>query len=169
MNFDQAMMLLNALGSWVAGAGSLAAVGVALWLARRVEKVKLDAWVGHRVLVRAGTKAECLGINVTNLGERPVTISSIGWIIGHGKGRRVCFQQIPQSSPTNYPKRIEYGEEAMFLVDDFSTWASYFKSGFLEEFNDRDLKTLRLQVHTSVGHIENVVPENGLLDRLQNN
>ena len=82
MNFDEVMMLLNALGSWVAGAGSLAAVGVALWLARRVEKIKLDAWVGHRVLVGAGTKAECLGIMVTNLGERPVTINSIGWTIG---------------------------------------------------------------------------------------
>ena len=51
MNFDETMMLLNALGSWVAGAGSLAAVAIALWLARRVEKVKLDAWAGHRILV----------------------------------------------------------------------------------------------------------------------
>ena len=54
----------------------------------------------------------------------------------------------------------------MFLVEDFPAWASYFKSGFLKEFNEKALKTLRLQVHTSVGHIENVVPESGLLDRL---
>ena len=165
------MMLLNALGSWVAGAGSLAAVGIALWLARRVEKVKLDAWVGHRLLVGdgTGTKAEHLAIKVTNVGERPVTIGSLGWSIGRRKSRRVCIQTVPPSSPANYPKRIEYGDEAMYLIHDFPAWASNFKSVFLKEFNDEGLKTLRLQIHTSVGHTENVVPERNLLDRLKDN
>ena len=103
------------------------------------------------------------------MGERPVSINSLGWSIGRRKSQRVCIQTIPPSSSANYPKRIEYGEEAMFSVDDFPAWASYFKGVFLKDSNDRDLKTLRLQIHTSVGHTEIVVPESGLLNRLEDN
>ena len=55
------------------------------------------------------------------------------------------------------------------LVDDLPAWSSHFKTVFLKEVNETDMKILRLQIHASVGHTEVIVRESGLLDRLKYN
>ena len=157
--------VVDALGSWVAGLGSLTAAGVALWLAKRVEKVKLDAWVGHRLLFSNGQTTEHLTVSVTNKGERPVTVVSLSWSVGRGKNRRVCIQTFPPTSPSNFPKKIEYGDTATFMLD-FPQWLPYFRDGFLEDVSSRAIRTLRLTVHTSVSDSAKIVPEPTLLDKL---
>jgi hypothetical protein len=64
-----------------------------------VEKVRLKVDVGPRVVVLGdGTPfKKQIAFSVINLGERPVTIESVGWTIGKGKGRRFAIQ--PVSGP----------------------------------------------------------------------
>ena len=166
MSFDQKIQILNMLGTWVAGLGAIVAASVALWLARRVEKVKLKSYVGLRVIVGGYVSQECLNFSVTNLGERSVTVISIGWRVGGRKNRKFAIQPLTGLSPDQCPKKIEYGEMASFMVN-FSESPDWMKE-FVKEFvSDRPLKTLRAQIHTSVGHTENVKPEKEFLEELQ--
>ena len=102
MTIDQQIQIWNALGTWIAGIATFAAVVVSLYLARRSERVHLKAHAGVRLLLRGdGTPAEKnVEIGVTNLGDRPVTIESVGWAIGKGKKRRYSLQNVsgPHSS-----------------------------------------------------------------------
>ena len=79
-----------ALGSL--GIGSLAAAVIALRLARRVSKVSLQSWVGIRTTFGgSGPQQDVVSFSVTNVGERPVTISVIGWCIGKGKKKETLY------------------------------------------------------------------------------
>ena len=80
------MQLWTVLGTWFAGIGTVSATVVALWLARRAERVKLKASVGIRSLVGGVIPPDNLRkivqFHVTNLGERPVIVTEIGWHFG---------------------------------------------------------------------------------------
>ena len=167
---DETIQLLGVLGTWFAGIGTLAASVVALWLARRVEKIKLKAHVGLGVTVGNGRSEECLNFNVTNLGERPVTIISVGWRIGKRKNRKFAIQPLSESSFSQYPKKLEHGETASFLVffSERPNWMEKFSNEFIEDISDKTIKTLRAQIHTSVGYTENVIPAKSLLEKLKN-
>ena len=84
MTLDQKNQIWMAVGTWVSSIGTIAAVITALYLAARVEKLRLRVRVGlMQVVIGDGTPfQEHLGIDVTNVGERPVTINTIGWAVG---------------------------------------------------------------------------------------
>jgi hypothetical protein len=76
--------LLEVIGTWLSGIGSLLAVVVALYLARSQSSVKLKVSVGHRLIVTPGIKreSEVIDISVINVGERPVVITNVLWMTG---------------------------------------------------------------------------------------
>lgn len=103
MTLDQKIQVWMVIGTWLAGLGTFAAVIVALYLSRRVEKVRLKVCAGLReVILGDGSPFQRhLGIGVTNLGERPVTVNSVGWAVGRRRQRRFALQ--PESGPyTNH-------------------------------------------------------------------
>ena len=73
------------VGTWVAGLATFAAVVTSLYFARSAKKVRLKIFVGIRQLIRGdgslGKDYVCF--NVTNVGERPVIITTIGWVVGN--------------------------------------------------------------------------------------
>ncbi len=171
MSFDQCMQILTVVGSWLAAAGTIFAVVVALKLARRSEIVQLKASVGCSLLF-AGDGSQptrYLMISVTNTGERAVTINSTGWCIGRGKSKRFCIHKPSQSSPWQFGAKIEHGETANFMTDleESPDLIRKFATDFVKDGSDKSLKTLRAQIHTSVGHTENIVPDQPLLKELR--
>lgn len=160
-----------AVGTWLAGLATLAAVVVALFLARRTERVRLDVQVGLRVVVIGDGSPfqEHVSMIVTNLGERPVTINSVGWSIGKGKGRRFCLQPVSGPFTTQWPAELAHGKTANFMVSFTATpgWLRDFATGFVKDLSDKSLKTLVALVHTSVGQTTKVRPEQTLLQRLK--
>ena len=171
MTFDQKMQLWALVGTWFAGFATIFVAVVALFLARRSEKVRLKAHVGLQLLISPGISAEeCLYFSVTNLGERSVTIDSIGWCIGKRKSRRFAIQILSSISPHQYPKKIEHGEKAQFIIDftESPNWMKDFVTQFIRDVSDKSLNTLRAQIHTSLGHSIDVVPEQSLLEKLKN-
>jgi hypothetical protein len=171
MTLDQKIQIWNALGTWLAGLATFAAVFVALYLAKKVEKVKLKVHVGLRVVIEGdGTPPkEHVSFDVTNLSERPVTINSVGWRIGKGKHKRFAMQPTSGRFTSEYPKELAYGKSASFMVSFGHTpnWQSEFANGFVGSKDPKVLKTLTALVHTSVGVTVEAVPEQSLLKFLQ--
>ena len=172
MTLDQKIQVWVALGTWVAGLATFAAVIVALYLARRSEQVRLKIHVGLRVMVigDGSPPQEHLSIRVTNIRERPVTINTVGWAVGKGKQRRYCIQPVSGRFTAQYPVELTQGKDANFMVSFVATpnWLQEFARDFVKDMSDRTLKTLVVQIHTSVGQTIEVRPESGLIERLKN-
>jgi hypothetical protein len=171
MTIDQQIQLWNTVGNWLAAIATFGAVVVSLYLARRSEKVRLKAFAGLRMVVRGdGSPAEeHLNIGVTNIGDRPVTVTTVGWAVGRGKKRRYCIQTVSGSWTAQYPVELAHGKAANFMVSftHTPTWLSEFANDFLGPIPDKDLKTLVAHIHTSLGQTVEVRPEGDLLERLK--
>ena len=171
MTFDQKVQLSLVVGTWVAGLATLLAVMTSLYLARRGERVRLKIWVGVRELLGGdgSPQDECVCFNVTNVGERPVVVNLVGWVVGRGKKRKYCVQTLSGPLTKQYPMELTHGKDAMFTVSLSSTpnWTSDFCARFINDPSGRSLKTLRAQIFTSVGQTVEVKPETGLVDRLR--
>ncbi|KWT73953.1 MULTISPECIES: hypothetical protein [unclassified Variovorax] len=109
ITFDQWIQIANAVGTWVAGFGTLAAVGISLWLVLDARRVRLKVRVGVYELIRGdGTsRMQFVNFDVTNLADRPITISAVGWVIGKGKGRRFasgCLRHAGRRAHSTRPR-----------------------------------------------------------------
>lgn len=169
MTLDQQIQVWNAVGTWLSGIATFAAVVVSLYLASRSSRVSLKAHAGLRLLFLGdGTPAqELVEINVTNLGERPVTISSVGWAIGKGKKKRYCMQNPSGPYTAQYPIELTHGKSASFQVFFPATpnWLSDFSKDFAASGGE-PLSTLVATIHTSVGQTIEVKAEDDLIKKL---
>lgn len=171
MTIDQKIQIWNAAGTWVAGIATFAAVLVSLHLSRRNERVRLKVFAGLRDVIRGdGTPPEeHLNIGVTNLGDRSVTVNTVGWAVGKRKQKRYCIQTVSGPWSAQYPIELQHGKHVSFMVsfNHTPTWLSEFANNFLKSFSDKELDTLVAQIHTSVGQTIEVKPEKNLVERLR--
>lgn len=171
MTLDQQINLGNMIGTWVAGIATLSAVLVSLHLARRSERLRLKVTAGLRLIIAGdGSPAEeHVEIRVVNLGDRVVTVNTVGWRVGKRKEARFCIQPVSGTWTQDYPKQLAHGETGSFLVSFKATpnWMSNFAHGFLRDLSESSLSTLRVQVHTSLGQTIDAVPEKDLIGKLR--
>jgi hypothetical protein len=170
VTLDQQINLWNAIGTWIAGLATFSAVIVSLWLARHAERVDLAVNVGLRsIFAGDGSPPEqALSFDVTNRGAKPVTVVSIGWVVGTGKARRYCMQTTSAPYTANVPVELAHGKTARFFVSFEITpnWAQEFRQNFLPNLEPRTLRSLRARVHTSVGTTTVVKPEDSVVKLL---
>ena len=163
------MEIWTVVGTWFTGLATFVAALVALYLARRGEKVRLRIFVGVRLVMRGdgspGTPYVCF--DVTNVGERPVVITTVGWVIGKRKARRYCIQILEGFPWKQCPAELTHGQGTKFMVGLSGTpdWTKEFATSFVNE--PQQLKTLRAQIFTSVGQTFEIQPERSLIDRLR--
>ena len=171
MTFDQKIAVWNAAGAWVAGIATLLAVLVSLHLARKSEQIRIKGTAGLRLIFTGdGTPAEeHLQICVMNHGERIVTGNSVGWRVGKKSDVRFCVQPVSGKWTQDYPKQLAHGEQACFLVSFKATleWPTHFAKTFVRDVSDKNLKTLRALVYTSLGQTIEVTPASGVLQKLR--
>ena len=114
---------INSFSGWLSGLGTLLAVIVSLWLARRDSRVRLKVHVGIRkVLVerkvyeRLAEEPDFLFIAVTNVGRRVATVTGLLWKNRLVRGRWVF--QMPGEAPLSaqFPAQLHDGDEAHFAV-----------------------------------------------------
>jgi hypothetical protein len=71
MTLDESIQIWVAVGTWVAGLATVAAVIVALRLAKQVEKVKLKVHVGLReVIMGDGSRLKITSVLTSQIWER---------------------------------------------------------------------------------------------------
>ena len=170
MTFEQKVQLWMVFGVWFAGLATLAAVVTSLCFSRSAKKVRLKIFVGIRQRIRGdGSPGEDhVCFNVTNVGERPVIITTVGWVVGKRKKRKYCIQPFFESYSPKCPVELKHGENAslVFSLAKEPDWVRDFKK-FLDDTSDKSLKTLRAQIFTSVGQTFEIKPEGSLIDLLR--
>lgn len=122
---DAVFQLWAAIGTWVAALGTVSASVVALWWARRSSRVRLKCHLGINTFFVTNQDPEIsdaifvVSFDFTNLGERPVTITGIGF--QHGRWyNRESFTVMPRESGLAHerqlPKTIDHGESVGFML-----------------------------------------------------
>src|SRR5215210_1169995 len=125
---EEAARLWGVIGTWFSGIGSMLAVIVSLYLARRQDRVNLTVSAGIRQLVTPGERGappKFVAIRVVNRGYRRVTVSHVGWRIGLLRKRnfvQLLHPRHPMSS--DIPVSLDQGEQANFFIplDGESIW-----------------------------------------------
>lgn len=165
LTFDQWLQVLNVLGTWVAGLATFAAVVVSLWLARQQGRVRLKVIAAVMfVFNRDGTKhLECIGYRVINLGDRAVTINTIGWAVGKGKAKRFAAIDTDDRLGAIPPKRLEQGESTVFMVELDPGLLPHMREHFVK---DAPLSSLVSWASTASGVSVEAKPSRELIDRL---
>jgi hypothetical protein len=146
---------INTFAPWFSAIGTLCAVIVSLYLARNRVKVRLRITAGHRVLAGLETRTlpEYLLIAVINMGFRPARITGVGWKVGLFK-RQYAVQVVDRgefSSPL--PVDLNDGQEARYLIpfECPADWLNQFSNDFVGQPVRLRVRTLKLQVSTSIG------------------
>jgi hypothetical protein len=106
---------------------------------------------------------------IVNTGDRPITIKSIGWKVGLFRKRfAVQVNPAPMSSPI--PIELTHGQDASWFIPSMTKdgpWVEYFVKTMLLPNCLMASWTLRGQFITSVGHVFEVKPEAGFLEKLR--
>lgn len=189
MTLDQEIQVWNAVGTWIASIGTVTAVWHALHMARKAEAIKVRMvvdFMDRKDINGTTIKPVLFGFIITNLDSRSVTIGYVGWSIGIWKNNK-RFRKQPLSNQ-QCPKEITYGKSAAFLIsfDDWknnlaishdgkrdklttssNNWTGDFTPDFIKDTSDRNLKTLRAFIDTSVGERIELVPEKELLEKFR--
>lgn len=164
----------GSVANWVAGIGSLTASCVALFISERGRRIRLDGFVGHRVLIGGDwPETNILAISVTNVGPRKAKISNVGMTWGSRHGRRAMISvavpdpECPQLICDKMPITLEDGETAnwqIHLGDDDAWIVGLVESGKIVTW--KDVETLRFVIYTSQGYRKIIRPDGRLRDQL---
>ena len=164
LTFDQWVQLATATGGWLAAGGTIAAAWVALYLARRGEKVRLKVSAIRAVSFEGmgGNVRRIFLLSATNIGQRTVTITGWAWCIGKGKRKRTLLSKRPMQ-----PSMIAHGATSMIEVDvqDHDSWRQ-IAEGLVEHCGAKSLEKLRVEIYPTVGPAVRVVPDQRVLEFL---
>jgi len=115
-----AFNIISTVADVLAAAGTIAAVVVALYLARRDEKVRLRVHNGFYEQFERGPggghQGSTFGVFATNVGRRPASISVINLQIGLVKPATFLLMFPPDPYTTKLPATLKDGEQATFLM-----------------------------------------------------
>ena len=159
---------INTFAGWFSAVGTFIVVVVALYLANRSLRPKANPWVGHRITIGPhGNEPypEFIVFGIVNKGERPITISQIGWKVGV-INKRHAIQLYDESMSSKLPIKLDYGEEATWYVPlnlRDQPWIEDFSNGMLMPRYRISCFTLRGQFSSSIGHMFSVKPERNLI------
>ena len=164
LTFDQWVQVATAAGGWLAAAGTFFVACVALWLARRGEKMRLAVSAIRAVSFEGmgGNVTDCFLLSATNIGQRTVTIKAWAWCIGKGKRQRSLLSKRPMQ-----PGTIAPGETAIVDIDvqSHDSWRQ-IAQGLVKHCGAKSLEKLRVEIYPTVGSAVRVVPDQRVLDFL---
>lgn len=167
------LLWVTAIAESFSAIGTVAAVIVALWLARRDERLRLRIRVVVGGIVTRGQPVAetatppVLWIKVTNIGRRPAEVAAIGWQLGVVRRRRFVAIIDPDAVSSRLPTRLEDGQVAHYmppLKPFVDTMADEIRG---HRWKALGLRSLRLLVDTSGGKTFVVRPDPGLVRHLR--
>lgn len=114
---------INTFAGWLSAIGTLLAVVVSLWLARRDSRVRLRVSVGVRkifverkIYAKPAEEPDFVVVAVTNVGRRVATVNGLLWK-NQLVRRRYLYQMLGEAPlSAQVPVRLQDGEEADFAI-----------------------------------------------------
>lgn len=172
---EETLRILEVIGVWVASIGTVAAVIVSLWLARRDGTIRLQISVSPVLHVGSvtGAMTEYVEIKVLNVGLRKAQVNGIGWhsgLLRRGPCPRKRYLQLPGKPPSStLPVELSDGQTAVFLLpkhlDRGVSWYSDFLPGVADTWLRR--RTLRILAWTSAGKVFSARPSPAFMDEVK--
>lgn len=157
----------GSVADWVSGIGSLSAASIALYLARRSERIRLRGYCGFRDIIGMGQpKREVLCISATNVGTRATVINNIGMRVGMFKKRQAVIAMMPTPISAGVPQQLTDGQSASWHIplDEQRAWVAQLCGTFIK--SKSDVRTLRFTLHTNHGGVLVLVPEEPVREAL---
>jgi hypothetical protein len=153
---------IEAIGTWVAALGTIAAVGTALYLSlyQTKQRLNIDAGGDGHYYVSSGnlTIINDYGIVITNIGFRPVVIQGLKWIMTNypRKGRLVIDEYRLIDENHQPPYRLIEGESLKIALGKERLRSIIGSFSFIHDVNIEPdfLKGLKLSVVTPTESIE---------------
>lgn len=147
---------INTFAPWLSAIGTLSAVALSLYLARRDKNIRLEVSAGHRIVVGPGSQEpypEYLSIYVVNVGHRDAQITNIGWKVGVFRKHHAVQSTINDGISSTIPVRLKDGEEAKFLIplNMETNWLREFGEKMLYPLPWLQARSIKIQAFTSVG------------------
>ena len=167
MSINWSAVNWGSVADWVSGVGSLSAAIVALYLAKWSQSIRLYGYCGLRIANGGGgSKEELVFISVTNIGTRSTIVSNLGMRVGMFKKRFALIPMAKGQLSVGIPYQIADGQEAHWAMplDEKKTWLRELCEGFV--VSPEDVRTLRIQIHTSHGETFNIRPERPLREAM---
>lgn len=168
---NEQVQFWSMIGGWVSGLGSLAAVLVALYLARREGRLRLivevDIHPKPKLSELIYTSKVELTFKITNVGLLPAEIVYVGWRYGFFRPKRLQISEfrIPRLARTSEEERVlargQFLDLNIFGGDFQSDWNSDLRHFLKSSLN---LLFLVMEVHTSVHQVVTVRPSIALLN-----
>ena len=158
---EDTLKVIDAFGSWISGLGAMLAVVVSLYLSREASRprAKISISVLEFFDGIPGNTQSFLGANITNIGNRPLKVTNIGWRWGLPFRRRHAIQlifpgQLRRYFPNQPPHDLSEGEQVTFVITcDPEKWADDFSKSLMTIAPSwLSVKLLKFSVHTSYGH-----------------
>ena len=162
---DQWINIIIAIGTFVSGAGTLAAVIVALRIARRPGPIELEVSISasDRTSQEGGPLIN-LYIYITNIGVNTAVLRYMTWLIG----RRPRKSYIP-FLPWDEPEQLPYGKSCTVNTTIGQKSPPNFKEVLAyRHLKGKKLSTLRLRITTVSGQNVIVTPSQDVLSKLEN-
>lgn len=160
MSINWSAVNWGSVADWVSGLGSLSAAIVALYLARWSQSIRLRGYCGLRLVVGGdGPREELVFINVTNIGTRSTIVGNLGMRVGLIKKRFAIIPMVKDQYSVGIPYPIADGQQAHWAMplDEKKTWLRELCKDFV--ITPMDVRTLRIQIHTTHGETFNIRPE----------
>ena len=167
MGIDCGTVNWGSVADWVSGIGSLSAAGMALYLAKSSQKIRLKGFCGLRVIVGGGMpQTDVLSINVTNIGTRSTVVNNITMSVGRWRKRYAVITVVRDAYSVGVPYALADGQVAHWGIPlgDNNEWMRGLCRGFVT--SESDVRSLLFFVHTNHGEKLKLAPETEFLNSL---
>ena len=150
---------INSFAPWLAALGTLLAVIVSLYFARRDKQIRISisAYIATLInnLNNSNKSNRYLCVEVTNIGHRTANITSINWKIGIFHKRRL--EQVLAINPISSKLPIKLIDVDIanyyFPLDDFRKNLENFRKCFSTTFIELETRFILIRALSSTGHI----------------
>jgi hypothetical protein len=145
---------LNAIAAIISALGTLAAVIVALYLARRDQRPRMQVSASVMQMANSPQKVEFLFITGTNIGQLPLTVKGIFWTIGWYRKQTFITVPFENQYSEKLPKELTHGQQVRLVqpLKEFEAGHDTFIRYLRERWYRRYfIGSLRCGIYTSTG------------------
>lgn len=173
--FGLSVAAWEAIGTWIASIGTVAAVGAAIWIARRDNSVRLKVFATVGQIAGSPVvplERKHVWITVTNIGRRTVTLNTIGWRSGLLRynspwlAQEYAVQVLGPPIGPQLPLKMLDGDSASWLIP-LDAWLENVEK-IIAKPHWLGLRTLNIQVFTSTGDVANRRISSNLREKIAN-
>lgn len=168
MAIDWSAINWGSVADWVSGLGSMSAGGIALYLARASERIRLRGFCGIRTMVGGGFEpVDMFFLSVTNVGMRSTVINNVSMRVGRfRKKRHAIITVVKDQSSVGVPYTVADGQDAYWGIPlgENNRWIRDICDGFI--LSPSDARTLRFRIHTNHGEVLTLKPEQEFVDTI---